>query len=107
MAQNQMAENIHQLLNPLFWVSELSVFGFAWVAVILLWRFVPWNVRATSIVIFVLWSVAMTVTGVLREVRIFSELSAVAFLVIGLGVRGWLEERHAKSSLTVAELAHS
>jgi hypothetical protein len=107
MAQNQIAENIHQLFNPLFWISGSAVFGFGYVAAILVWRFVPWGVRATSIGIFALWSAAMIVTGILREVRIFSELSAVVLLVVGLGVRGWLQEQHTESSLTVAEMAHS
>ena len=67
MAQNQLSENIHQMFNPLFWLSESAVFGFAYIAVILFWRFVPKRVRFTSIVVFVLWAAAMIVAGVLAR----------------------------------------
>lgn len=97
MTQNQFSENVHQMFNPLFWLSESAVFGFAYVAAILFWRFVPVRVRVTSIAVFVLWGAAMTVVGILREVRIFSELSAVVLLMIGLGVHGWLQERRLES----------
>ncbi len=109
MTQNQLSENIHQMFNPLFWLSEASVFGCAYVAVILFWRFVPMRVTVMSVGVFAPWGAAMTVAGVLREVRIFSELSAVVLLVIGLGVRGWLQELslNEKMSRAAAEMAHS
>jgi hypothetical protein len=112
MAQNQLSENLRQLPNPLFWLSESAVFGFAYVAVILFWRFIPMRVRITSTAVFALWSVAMLKAGILREVRIFSELSAVVLLAIGLGVHGWLQEcrfeasGHQVNSLSEAEMAH-
>ena len=111
MAQNQFSENVHQISNPLFWLSESAVFGVAYIAAILFWRFVPVRVRVTSIAVFALWGATMTVTGILREVRIFSELSAVVLLAIGLGVHGWLQERlecggRGAISLPVAEMAH-
>jgi hypothetical protein len=90
-AQNQIHENVHQLVNPLFWASELAVFGFAYTALFFFWKYVPQQVRATAMVISGLWSMAMLVTGILREVRIFSELSALLLLVIALGVHGWCE----------------
>ena len=93
MPQNQLSLNLHQLTNPLFWLSEASVFGFAYVATILFWRYVPGQVRLTVLAVCGLWIAMMAMTGVLREVRIFSELSALVLLVVGLGVHGWLEER--------------
>jgi uncharacterized membrane-anchored protein len=50
-------------------------------------------VRLTVLAVCGLWIAMMAMTGVLREVRIFSELSALVLLVVGLGVHGWLEER--------------
>jgi uncharacterized membrane protein len=112
MTQNQFSENVRQMFNPLFWLSESAVFGFAYVGLFLFWRFVPVRVRVTSIAVFALWGAAMLAAGVLREVRIFSELSAVVLLVIGSGVHGWLRERrpeasrHEKSVLPMTEMAH-
>lgn len=93
MLEDQLANNIHQTANPLFWLSELSVFGFAYVAAILFWKYVPKQLRITSVVVYVLWVAAMCFVGILREVRIFSELSALLLLVVGTGVHGWLEAR--------------
>ena len=93
MLEDQVAGNLHQTANPLFWLSELSVFGFAYVAAILFWKYVPKQLRITSVGVYVLWVAAMCFAGVLREVRIFSELSALLLLVVGTGVHGWLEVR--------------
>lgn len=97
MLQNQVAENLHQAANPLFWLSELSVFGFAYVAAMVFWKHVPKQLRITSVGVYVLWIVAMCFAGVLREVRIFSELSALLLLVVGTGVHGWLETRRPEA----------
>ena len=93
MAQNQLRENLRQFPNPLFWLSELSVFGLAYAAAIVFWRYVPRQVRVTAIAVYGLWLAGMMVAGILREVRIFSELSALLLLVVALGIHGWLEER--------------
>jgi hypothetical protein len=99
MSQNQLRENLLQMRNPLFWVSEVSIFGFAWIAAVAFWRYVPARVRVMSATVFLLWFFAMTVAGVLREVRIFSELSALLLLVVGLGVHGWLEQRSPREAV--------
>lgn len=93
MLEDQVAGNLRQTADPLFWLSELSVFGFAYVAAILFWKYVPKQLRITSFGVYVLWVTAMCFAGVLREVRIFSELSALLLLVVGTGVHGWLEVR--------------
>ncbi len=92
IAQNQIGRNMQQLVNPLFWVAEFAVFGFAYIALFFFWRYVPRQVRATAMAVSGLWLLAMLGTGVLREVRIFSELSALLLLVIALGVQGWSEK---------------
>jgi hypothetical protein len=99
MAQNQLVNNLHQLPNPLFWLSELSVFGYAYIAAIVFWRFIPVRVRVTSMAVFALWLSVMTIAGVLREVRIFSELSALLLLMVGLGAHRWLETRRTDAAI--------
>lgn len=89
-AQNQLAYNLSQLANPLFWLSESTVFGFGYVALILLWRLVPMRLRVTAGATYVLWLGGMTVVGILREVRIFSELSALLLLLVATGLNQWL-----------------
>lgn len=91
--ENHLSGNLHQFGNPLFWVSILSTFGFAYVASFFLWRYIPAHVRRTVIVVFLLWSAAMLYAGILREVRIFSELSALLFLANALGLHHWLAKR--------------
>ncbi len=98
--QNQLTNNLHQLTNPLFWLSELSVFGFAYVGAILFWRFVPIHVRVMAVAVYALWIGAMSFSGILREVRIFSELSALVLLVVALGVHGWLEANRLEANQT-------
>jgi hypothetical protein len=51
-------------------------------------------VQRTVLAVYALWIVGMMMVGVLREVRIFSELSSLILLLVGLGVRGWLEEQN-------------
>jgi hypothetical protein len=53
--------------------------------------------RITSVGVYVQWIAAMCFAGVLREVRIFSELSALLLLVVGTGVHGWLQTRRPEA----------
>jgi hypothetical protein len=99
--QYQLPMNLRQLVNPLFWASALAVFGYAYVAAILCWRFVPMRVRRTSLLLGGLWTITMMITGVMREIRIFSELSAVLLLVITMGVHGRLTRDVADEVLEV------
>ncbi len=92
--QNQVLENLHQMKNPLFWLSETAVFGFAWVAAVLVWRYVPRRMRWLAVAVYALWLGEMSVVGVLREVRVFSELSALLLLVIATGLREWLRTKN-------------
>jgi hypothetical protein len=93
MVQDQVSENLRQLLNPLFWLSVSSVFGYGYVAVLLFWRDIPKRIRVTTVLVFAGWIAAISVFGVVREIRIFSELSVLLLLAAALGVHGWLEKR--------------
>ena len=99
--EHHLKENLHQLRNPFFWLAELSVFGFCYVAFILFWRYIPRRVRLTFFSVYCIWVFGMTFVGILREVRIFSELSALLLLAVALGVHNWLESR---TPLASAEL---
>lgn len=103
--ENQFTENLHQLVNPLFWMSEVAVFGFAYVAAVVLWRYVPITIRVTSIAVGSLWIGAMFMAGVLRELRIFSELSPLLLLAVGTGLQGWLTARNTVDSVSAGVIA--
>ncbi|HEY0758787.1 MAG TPA: hypothetical protein VGD59_05985 [Acidisarcina sp.] len=92
-AQHQLSGNIAQLANPFFWLSATSVFGYAYVAVILLWRYIPVRLRITASVTYVAWLGGMSVVGILRELRIFSELSALLLLLVAVGLNEWMRQR--------------
>lgn len=84
MAQDQLSYNVHQLANPLFWISVASVFGFGYVPLLLFWRNIPTRVRLTCVIVFAVWAVGMAKVGILREIRIFSELSILILLMTTL-----------------------
>jgi hypothetical protein len=92
-SQNQIAENVRQLPNPLFYVSEASIFGYAYVPLIIFWRYIPERYWKTSVVVGALWFVAMFLVGVLREVRIFSELSGLVLLMSAAALNNWETSR--------------
>lgn len=86
MSQNQFTYNLHQFANPLFWISIVSVYGFGYIPVILFWGRIPLRVRRTSLLIFSIWFVGMMRVGILREIRIYSELSSLILLMIVLAL---------------------
>jgi hypothetical protein len=89
--EHQLSKNLQQLSNPFFWLAELSVFGFCYFAAILFWEYIPKRVRITSVGVYVVWLTGMTFVGILREIRIFSELSALLLLAVALGVNARLQ----------------
>ena len=83
---NQLSYNFHQLLNPLFWVSLVSLFGYLWIPLLLLWKEIPRRLRLTFASLFALWFAAMFYAGVLRELRVFSELSPLLLVALASGL---------------------
>jgi hypothetical protein len=100
--EHHLGMNLRQMANPLFWAAFPAVYGFAWVAALIFWRFVPVRTRRTVGGLFAAWFLVMVVTGVIREIRIFSELSAPLLIVIAEGVSAWRTEKNAEKSLMAA-----
>ncbi|MEK6397005.1 MAG: hypothetical protein V4734_02875, partial [Terriglobus sp.] len=84
--QYMLLFNLKQLANPLFWISLTGIFGFAWVLLILLWKDIPEAPRRALVWVGIPWTAAMLLNGVLRELRIFSELSVLIVLALATGV---------------------
>jgi hypothetical protein len=101
-SQNQIAENMRQLPNPLFYVSEASLFGYAYVPLIIFWRYIPERYWKTSVVVGAIWFAGMFLVGVLREVRIFSELSGLVLLMAAGALNNWETSRHESAVGAVA-----
>ena len=101
-AQNQLTYNLSQLSNPLFWLSESTVFGFGYVALILLWHFIPRRLRLTAAATYILWLAGMSRVGILREIRIFSELSALLLLLVAVGLNQCLLNRASSTEDTAS-----
>ncbi|MBS1798807.1 MAG: hypothetical protein JSS95_03180 [Acidobacteria bacterium] len=88
-----MGMNLRQMANPLFWAALPGVFGFAWVAALIFWRYATLRTRRTVAGLFAVWFVVMMVTGIIREIRIFSELSAPLLIVVAEGLSGWMAQK--------------
>jgi hypothetical protein len=77
--------NLHELVRPQQWPVFLSVFGFLLPVVWLQRRWIQnpgiyWSCK----IVIPLWAVGMFFVGLLPELRIFSELSSLLTLAIGL-----------------------
>ena len=79
---NKLYENARQIVNPLAWISMPSIFGYMWIPLILVWRNIAPRLRYSFAMIAFLWLIVMIPVGVIRELRIFSELSS--FLIVAL-----------------------
>jgi hypothetical protein len=97
--QHLLLFNLKQLLNPLFWLALAGVFGFAWVLLVLLWDDIPPRIRRAVVWVGAAWIAAMLWNGILRELRIFSELSVLVVLSIATGAAHYLANmRHKKDA---------
>jgi hypothetical protein len=94
--QTQLLFNLKQLFNPLFWASLPCVFGFTWILIALLWKDMPIAIRRANVWVGVPWIAAMFWSGILRELRIFSELSVLAVLAIATGTVHMLAKQQQK-----------
>ena len=95
---DKLRYNAGQLFNPLFWMSFLSMFGYLWVALVLLWPWVSRRFRYTFAITFACWFVVMFRFGILREVRLFAELSTLLLIVIAQGAHKWLMSRESRDT---------
>jgi hypothetical protein len=77
--------NIHMLLSPQQWPIYLSVFGFL---LPVLWLQRRWigneGIYWSCAVLFPLWFAGMFLMGLIPEIRVFSELSALLVPALGL-----------------------
>ena len=80
-----MMINIHMLLSPQQWPIYLSVFGFL---LPMLWLQRRWignqGIYWSCTILFPLWFAGMFFMGLMPEIRVFSELSALLVPALGL-----------------------
>jgi hypothetical protein len=85
MVLDKLKFNIHELLLPQQWPTYLSLFGFLLPVVWLQRRWIrnP-GIYWSCAIMMPLWFAGMMFVGVIPEIRIFSELSAILVPAIGL-----------------------
>jgi hypothetical protein len=94
VAMFRVGENIHFLLNPGQWPLLLSIFGFTLPLLVFGFRWIQdRRIRTACLLFFPLWFAVMMITGVIVEVRVFDELSALLSLACALIVYHWAESR--------------
>jgi hypothetical protein len=87
-----LAQNIHFLLNPSEWPQLLGIYGFTLPILMLGFHWIgDRRIRTACLLMVPLWFVVMMITGVIVEVRVFDELSALLALAMGLIVYRWAE----------------
>jgi hypothetical protein len=90
LVENHLSENLVQLVNPLFWVSIVSLFAYLWIGLALLWAWIAPRLRYAFLITAGIWTLIMLAVGLIREIRVFSELSALLIVLIGSGLHRWL-----------------
>jgi hypothetical protein len=95
LAQDQLRSNLMQSLNPLFWISILSLFAYLWIALVFLWPWISRRLKYTFCVTAAAWLLIMLGAGILREIRIFSELSTLVIVLIASGLHQYIRSRVA------------
>ena len=96
LAENQLGYNLRQLANPVFWVAAASVFAYAWVALFPLWKHIDTRLRRSFTVLIWLWTVPMFLVAILRELRVFAELSPFLIVLLANGLSGYLASRNGR-----------
>lgn len=102
MSEVHLAANMRQMANPLFWLSISSVFAYAWMALVTLWKDIPLAVRRAVLWVFLPWCCAMVYAGILRELRIFSDLSVLVVLAVATGLQQRYPARFTRIGTNVA-----
>jgi hypothetical protein len=77
--------NIRELLLPYQWPVYLSLFGFLLPVVLLQRRWIrDARISLSCAILFPIWFAGMMLVGIISEIRVFSELSAILVPAIGL-----------------------
>ena len=103
--QTVFGTNLHFLANPAQWPLLASLFGFLWPVLIIGRKHLsPSALRTACVVIIPAWFALMMVVGIIVEVRVFSELSALVALAVGvITYHRWIvpaeREIHASTTL--------
>lgn len=94
---NQLAENIRQLRNPLFWFVFLGMFGFAWVVPLVTRR--PFSRRLLAVyALALLWIALIFVAGISRGLRVYGPMGLlIAWAVLGPYLARRSEDRASTS----------
>lgn len=88
-----VAKNLRFLLNPGEWPQLLSIFGFTLPLLVLGFRWIrDRRVQTACLIMIPLWFLSMMIVGVIIEVRIFDELSAILSLALALIIYNWAED---------------
>jgi hypothetical protein len=90
LGENHFYYNLTQLVNPLFWVSIASTFAYLWVLLAFLWKKSDRRLKYSFLCVFAVWLLLLFKTTILRELRLFSDLSIPFVVTLGSGIMVWL-----------------
>ena len=84
---NQLANNISQLRNPLFWFVVAGMFSYLYIPVALFWRRLD-RLDACLLALVLTWVALMFYAGIFRELRLYAPMSLVLYFILLKMMRG-------------------
>ena len=84
---DQLANNISQLRNPLFWFVVAGMFSYLYIPVALFWRKLD-RVDACLLALVLTWVALMFYVGIFRELRLYAPMSLVLYFILLKMMRG-------------------
>lgn len=91
LAESHLMANLTQFANPLFWISFASTFAYLWIVLLCLWRQTDERLRRAFAVLFAVWFAVLLKTTIMRELRLFGDMSPFFVVVLASGVGAWLD----------------
>ncbi len=99
LAQLHLIYNLHELLRPQQWPLLASIFGFLLPVLLLGFSYIRDRRIAVGCALMLpLWCAIMLVTGVLIEIRIFTEMNSIVALALALICHNFWRERGARTT---------
>jgi len=93
LAESHLLANLTQFANPLFWISFASTFAYLWIVLLCVWRLADERLRRAFAILFAVWFAVLLKTTIMRELRLFGDMSPFFVVVLASGVGAWLDGR--------------
>ncbi|RJP53221.1 MAG: hypothetical protein C4586_01820 [Anaerolineaceae bacterium] len=84
--KNSWQFNLNILSNPMAYSDIVSVYGYLWIPLIALWKFIPDRWLRSAILTVPLFHLVMLIPGEINETRIFGEMLPLVILGVVAGI---------------------